>query len=90
MRTTSSETFDAILNHEVDFPSPQWDGVSKDAKDFIQCLLCKDPQDRMSVAAAIQHSWFRDGGSTKLLNIKENMIQFWKFWQRNTNEHFGR
>lgn len=35
-----------ILRGKYDFPSPEWDHVSKDAKDFISKLLIVDPEKR--------------------------------------------
>ncbi|CAN0401301.1 unnamed protein product, partial [Hapterophycus canaliculatus] len=41
-----------------DFPSPEWDNISSQAKDFITHLLQKDPAARMSATQSINHSWF--------------------------------
>lgn len=41
-----------------DFPSPEWDNISTQAKDFITQLLQKDPAARMSATQSINHSWF--------------------------------
>ena len=35
-----------ILRGKFDFPSPEWDHVSQDAKDFISKLLIVDPEKR--------------------------------------------
>ena len=35
-----------ILRGKFDFPSPEWDHVSDDAKDFISKLLIVDPEKR--------------------------------------------
>lgn len=35
-----------ILRGKFDFPSPEWDHVSNDAKDFISKLLIVDPEKR--------------------------------------------
>jgi calcium-dependent protein kinase len=35
----------------------RWKHVSQDAKDFIQQLLVKDPQERLSAEAALHHPW---------------------------------
>ena len=40
------------------FPSPFWDRVSRDAKIFIQSLLCLDADRRASAEAAIRDKWF--------------------------------
>ena len=35
-----------ILRGKFDFPSPEWDHVSDEAKDFISKLLIVDPEKR--------------------------------------------
>ncbi|CAN0467027.1 unnamed protein product, partial [Hapterophycus canaliculatus] len=41
-----------------DFPSPEWDNISAEAKDFITQLLQKDPSARMTATQSINHTWF--------------------------------
>jgi len=48
------------VNYE--FPSPDWDYVSDDAKDFIDKILQADPKDRMTAEAALQHIWITNKG----------------------------
>ena len=40
------EVFESVKTGEFDFPSPEWDEISDAAKDFVCCLLQKDPEDR--------------------------------------------
>mmetsp|Transcript_15992 Transcript_15992/g.44227 ORF Transcript_15992/g.44227 Transcript_15992/m.44227 type:complete len:609 (-) Transcript_15992:496-2322(-) len=48
-----------ILNCNLVFePREIWDSVSDSAKDFVRCLLTKDPQQRPSAAEAANHEWF--------------------------------
>lgn len=58
-----NDLFDAILNVKYDFPSPEWDSISKDAKDFVKALLVKDPAERLTAKQANAHPWLakRDG-----------------------------
>lgn len=44
-----------------DFPSPEWDNISSEAKDFIMQLLQKDPAARMTATQSIAHRWFARG-----------------------------
>jgi serine/threonine protein kinase len=44
--------FDAILAGQYDFPSPDWDGISDDAKNFVTRMLMLDPARRMSCEQA--------------------------------------
>jgi len=44
----------------VQFPSPDWDAISLEAKDFIRKLLVKDVEQRPSAAALLDHPWIRN------------------------------
>jgi len=43
---SDSQIFDSVRAGKFDFPSPEWDTVSKAAKDFVCSLLKKDPAKR--------------------------------------------
>lgn len=47
-----------VQQGDLDFPSPEWDSISTEAKDFITHLLQRDPAARMSATQSINHSWF--------------------------------
>ena len=44
----------------VQFPEEDWEGVSDDAKDFIQQLLVKDVTQRPSAIELRRHPWIKD------------------------------
>ena len=46
-----------IRQGQYSFPSPEWDSVSKDAKDLITKLLKTDPNERLTIDAALKHPW---------------------------------
>lgn len=48
-----------ILRGKFDFPSPEWDHVSQDAKDFISKLLIVDPEKRYTAKQASLLPWMR-------------------------------
>lgn len=48
-----------ILRGQFDFPSPEWDHVSEDAKDFIRHLLVVDPEKRYTAKQASMLAWMR-------------------------------
>jgi len=40
-----------------DFPSPEWDSVTQDAKNLINQMLVLDPKKRITADQALQHPW---------------------------------
>lgn len=55
---SDQEIFASVRHGYFDFPSPEWDKISTEAKDFITQLLQKDPTARMSASESIRHRWF--------------------------------
>ena len=43
---SDTEIFDSVRTGKFDFPSPEWDDISQEAKDFVKFLLQKDPKMR--------------------------------------------
>ena len=54
---TDNQIFDQVRTARFDFPSPDWDGISDMAKDFICSLLRRDPTKRLTAAQALLHPW---------------------------------
>jgi len=48
-----------IEKDPLQFPSPAWDKISSEAKDFCSSLMKKRPKDRMSASEAIKHPWIK-------------------------------
>lgn len=46
-----------IKRGDLDFPADYWSHVSPEAIDFIKCLLCLDPNKRLTAGQALQHKW---------------------------------
>ena len=47
-----------IMNAQVSFESPAWFfHISANAKDFVQKLLLKDPEERLNAHDALSHPW---------------------------------
>ena len=44
----------------VQFPSPDWDAISDEAKNFIAKLLVRDVSQRPSAAALLNHPWIQN------------------------------
>jgi len=68
--------FERIMNCDYDFDDECWDNVSDIAKDFIQKLLVKDPEQRMTAEDAINHTWLTTEGSDKQLNIGSKFSEY--------------
>lgn len=47
---TDRDIFMSVRKGEYDFPSPEWDTVSKEAKNFVGSLLLLKPSDRPTAA----------------------------------------
>ena len=43
-----------------DYSAPPWPSLSAQARDFVGRLLCRDPRQRMTAAAALSHPWLAD------------------------------
>ena len=54
-----------IRHDKLQFPSPAWDKISSEAKDFCESLLQKRPADRLSAADAVKHPWIRRSSNLK-------------------------
>eukprot|EP00401_Gymnodinium_catenatum_P015921 CAMPEP_0117581482 /NCGR_PEP_ID=MMETSP0784-20121206/65851_1 /TAXON_ID=39447 /ORGANISM="" /LENGTH=493 /DNA_ID=CAMNT_0005381797 /DNA_START=123 /DNA_END=1604 /DNA_ORIENTATION=+ len=52
------QTLDAVKRAAFDFPPEDWADVSGDAKNLIQAMLTKDPNDRPAAEALMTHPWF--------------------------------
>ena len=57
---TDPDIFEAIKQASFSFPSQAWGHVSPEAKDFIKCLLRKDPRKRFTAEEALKHPWIRN------------------------------
>ncbi|XP_071385483.1 calcium/calmodulin-dependent protein kinase type 1D-like isoform X1 [Centroberyx affinis] len=67
-----SKLFEQILKADYEFDAPYWDDISDSAKDFISCLMEKDPEKRFTCDQALQHPWI--AGDTALCkNIHESV-----------------
>ncbi|MEE6524559.1 hypothetical protein FKM82_024107, partial [Ascaphus truei] len=42
---------------QYEFPTPEWEDVSEEAKQMIRLLLRTDPTDRMSIIQFMNHPW---------------------------------
>mmetsp|Transcript_7556 Transcript_7556/g.8287 ORF Transcript_7556/g.8287 Transcript_7556/m.8287 type:complete len:235 (-) Transcript_7556:95-799(-) len=60
---TNQEIFKKIMARDFDFPSPDWDDISAQAKQFINTLLILDPKKRPSAEQCLQAPWIKGGNA---------------------------
>ncbi|VDO10088.1 unnamed protein product [Rodentolepis nana] len=81
------ELFSQIQRAHYEFDSPYWDDISESAKDFIRCLLQKDPAKRASCTQALAHPWIAQNAASEVdiyarvsENIRKNFLvrQRWR------------
>lgn len=46
-----------IKTGQFDFPSPEWNNVSNDAKTLISSMLSVDPSVRLTITEVVKHKW---------------------------------
>jgi len=51
------QIFNKILKCEYDFPSPDWDNISEEAKEFISALLVLNPNERPTAEQCLEAPW---------------------------------
>lgn len=54
---SDDKLFELIARGQYDFPSPQWDHITKEAKHLVQMLLQVDPKQRYTATDALGHPW---------------------------------
>jgi len=102
---TARQIFNSILLGNLNFPSPEWDLISKSAKQFISNLLGKDHSKRMNATEALDHTWIKDsimtdrkklpklaGGSSDIFKLYREMDKSKKsaFWEQLRLLHFDK
>jgi len=73
--------FDEILRARLEFPSPEWDAVSDEAKDFVRKLIEPNSEKRLSAAEALNDPWITGGdtGALPEANLAQTITQLKKF-----------
>eukprot|EP01130_Rhizamoeba_saxonica_P013767 TRINITY_DN5917_c0_g1_i2.p1 TRINITY_DN5917_c0_g1~~TRINITY_DN5917_c0_g1_i2.p1 ORF type:complete len:455 (-),score=116.50 TRINITY_DN5917_c0_g1_i2:133-1497(-) len=69
------EVFDNIISVVYDYPSPEWDIVGDNAKNFIDSILVSNPEERLTATGALQHPWIVNT-MEKWAEIERNYIEF--------------
>jgi len=53
----TQQLYEQIKAAQYDFPSPEWDTVTAEAKDLINRMLTRDSKKRITVDEALAHPW---------------------------------
>eukprot|EP00029_Vermamoeba_vermiformis_P001264 TRINITY_DN11434_c0_g1_i1.p1 TRINITY_DN11434_c0_g1~~TRINITY_DN11434_c0_g1_i1.p1 ORF type:complete len:363 (-),score=35.43 TRINITY_DN11434_c0_g1_i1:73-1161(-) len=73
----SSEDDEELLEMSAEglysFPSPYWDGISKEAKNLVARLLTKDPSKRITAKMFLADAWISNTPQASLLNKLYNI-----------------
>mmetsp|Transcript_3723 Transcript_3723/g.10106 ORF Transcript_3723/g.10106 Transcript_3723/m.10106 type:complete len:957 (-) Transcript_3723:900-3770(-) len=65
MNPSLTAVWRSVLNDDLDFSKPWWDGISPEAKDFVQFLLNRDHRKRPSAKEALKHPWLQGDSSQR-------------------------
>jgi len=90
---TDQQIFEKILRVDYDFPSPDWDSISAEAKQFIKSILVPEPSKRPSAVEALEMDWIKNKAPTKPLErleffksgISKYNINYQETKKKNTN-----
>jgi len=72
--------FNKILRAEYNYPSPDWDNITTDAKQFIDALLVLNPTDRPTADQCLESPWISSSAPqaqlTKLDSLRSGMTEY--------------
>ena len=84
---SDKEIYKSILKRKYDYPDKIWKNISKEAKDLINNMLCKQEK-RFSAEQVLNHKWFKNLFQNVSQEIPSSIILELKNY-KNTN-HFKR
>ena len=58
-----------IRSGQYEFPKPEWENISKDAKGLIQGMLKTDPTIRLTIDEVIKHKWIAVNDLPRIFSI---------------------
>jgi len=70
--TTDQQIFEKILKGQYDFPSPDWDNISAEAKQFISSILVLDYNQRPSASDCLANNWIEAKASPATVSDARN------------------
>ena len=60
---SDNELFENITTDHVYYNPKDWKLISSEWKDFVQRLLCKNPEKRMTAKEAVVHPWISENST---------------------------
>jgi tRNA A-37 threonylcarbamoyl transferase component Bud32 len=73
---SDQQIFEKILKANYDFPSPDWDEITDDAKEFIQAILVLEPAERPTAADCLQAPWIVSQAPSKALKVNTGLSDY--------------
>lgn len=70
-----AKLFELIKKAEINFDNEVWRTVSDEAKDLIKKLITKEPNERISLDDALNHSWIKNYGQETFTEEETNRIE---------------
>ncbi|ETN97908.1 hypothetical protein RFI_39618, partial [Reticulomyxa filosa] len=71
------------------FPSPFWDEISDDAKDFVKKCLVLDPKERLTASQVLEHPWVAAASKGEFSEKYLEQLQKWQSTRHQTELHIG-
>lgn len=80
METCRQQSFEqvmkAVFADEIPYSYGPWMGMSQEGLNFVQGLLHRDPEQRLTAADAMQHQWFRTQFGQVSTESSNNIVAF--------------
>lgn len=67
--------FKRIQRGQFDFPAPEWENVSEEAKDLICHMLVKNVRQRFTADEVLKHPWVKNGAPETKLQTPGNLFR---------------
>jgi len=74
MGNTLRDIVEQIQRGDFNFPSPYWDNITDNAKDFVSKLLVVDKTKRLTSLQALEHPWIKNGSNAPQDALKNQKI----------------
>ena len=70
---SEKEIIRQTIEDPVPFPSNIWDKLSSEAKEFVDRLLQKNPEERMNIKDALEHEWIKKFSNLVQMRLQSKM-----------------